>query len=99
MALTRLSLTVNNNTENHHFTARLTGALSRLQGQRKRSSTGFLHFPPRPCEAINVDNRQLYFLALSRASAFARGFKVLARKRGGGFHKLGRAACGEKVWN
>src|SRR3546814_11843375 len=55
MALTRLSLTVNNNTENHHFTARLTGALSRLQGQRKRSSTGFLHFPPRPCEAINVD--------------------------------------------
>src|SRR3546814_209205 len=87
MALTRLSLTVNNNTENHHFTARLTGALSRLQGQRKRSSTGFLHFPPRPCEAINVDNRQLYFLALSRASAFARGFKGLARKSGGGFHR------------
>src|SRR3546814_11994227 len=69
------------------FTARLKGALSRLQGQRKRSSTGFLHFPPRPCEAINVDNRQLYFLALSRASAFARGFKGLARKRGGGFHR------------
>src|SRR3546814_7910068 len=49
--------------------------------------TVFLHIPPRPCEAINVDNRQLYFLALSRASAFARGFKGLARKRGGGFHR------------